>query len=101
VECCCRRPVVGLRRTARRRGTGRDGRRRAGHRIDRWDLGGRDGLVVLGVERTGPDFCMPYSLALRDGRMKASFKARQTSAMIHLQRMPEPAPAAAQASTRP
>ena len=30
-----------------------------------------------------------------------SFKARQTSAMIHLQRMPEPAPAAAQASTRP
>jgi hypothetical protein len=65
----------------------------------------RDGLVVLGVERTGPDFCMPYSLAARDGRMKAvfgtSFKARQTSAMINLHRMPEPAPAAAQASTRP
>lgn len=65
----------------------------------------RDGLVVLGVERTGPDFCMPYSLASRDGRMKAvfgaSFKARQTSAMIDLQRMPEPAPAVAQAPTRP
>jgi len=64
----------------------------------------RDGLVVLGVERAGPDFCMPYSLASRDGRMKAvfgtSFKARETSAMIDLQRMPEPAPAAAQA-TRP
>jgi hypothetical protein len=48
---------------------------------------------------------MPYSLASRDGRMKAvfgtSFKARQTSAMLDLQRMPEPAPAAAQASTRP
>jgi hypothetical protein len=65
----------------------------------------RDGLVVLGGDRTGPDFCMPYSLESRDGRMKAvfetSFKARQTSAMIDLQRRLELATAAAQAPTRP
>ena len=50
----------------------------------------RAGLVVLGGDRTGPDYCMPYSLGSRDGRMKAvfetSFKARQTTAMIDLER---------------
>jgi hypothetical protein len=61
------------------------------------------GLVVLGGSRTGPDYCMPYSLASADGRMRAvfdtSFKARETSAMIDLQRAEEPSPA--QARTGP
>ena len=63
------------------------------------------GLVVLAGTRTGPDFCMPYSLASKDGRMKAvfetSFKAREASAMIDLTRVQEPLPAAAQAPTQP
>jgi hypothetical protein len=61
----------------------------------------RGGLVILGGTRTGPDYCMPYSLASKDGRMKAvfetSFKAREGSAMIGLQRVPERLPEAAQA----
>ncbi len=65
----------------------------------------RGGLVVLAGTRTGPDFCMPYSLTSKDGRMKAvfdtSFKARETSAMIDLTRVKEPLPAAAQAPTQP
>ena len=65
----------------------------------------RGGLVVLAGTRTGPDFCMPYSLTSKDGRMKAvfdtSFKARETSAMIDLKRIQEPLPAAAQAPTQP
>jgi hypothetical protein len=65
----------------------------------------RGGLVVLGGERTGSDFCMPYSLASRDGRMKAvfatSFKARQTSAMIDLERVHPAPPEAAEAQPRP
>lgn len=63
------------------------------------------GLVVLAGTRTGSDYCMPYSLASKDGRMKAvfdtSFKARETSAMIDLKRVQEPLPAAAQAPTQP
>jgi len=63
------------------------------------------GLVVLAGTRTGSDYCMPYSLASKDGRMKAvfdtSFKARETSAMIDLKRIQEPLPAAAQAPTQP
>jgi hypothetical protein len=63
------------------------------------------GLVVLTRTRTGPDYCMPYSLASKDGRMKAvfdtSFKARETNAMIDLKRVQEPLPAAAQAPTQP
>ena len=63
------------------------------------------GLVVLAGTRTGSDYCMPYSLASKDGRMKAvfdtSFKARETSAMIDLNRVQEPLPAAAQAPTQP
>jgi hypothetical protein len=58
------------------------------------------GLVVLAGTRTGPDFCVPHSLTSKDGRMKAvfdtSFKARETSAMIDLERVREPRPAAAQ-----
>ncbi|PYN31560.1 MAG: hypothetical protein DME01_23940 [Candidatus Rokuibacteriota bacterium] len=65
----------------------------------------RGSLVVLGGERTGPDFCMPYSVASSDGRMNAvfetSFKARQASAMIDLQRVREPMPEAAQGPTQP
>ena len=56
----------------------------------------RNGLVILGGSRTGPDFCMPYSLASKDGRMKAafetSFKSRPGSAMIGLERVPERLP---------
>jgi len=63
------------------------------------------GLVVLAGTRTGADYCMPYSLASKDGRMKAVFgtlfKARETSAMIDLERIQEPPPAAAQAPTQP
>jgi hypothetical protein len=63
------------------------------------------GLIVLAGTRTGADYCMPYSLASKDGRMKAvfdtSFKARETSAMIDLKRIQEPLPAAAQAPTQP
>jgi hypothetical protein len=63
------------------------------------------GLVVLAGTRTGSDHCMPYSVTSKDGRMKAvfdtSFKARETSAMIDLERIQEPLPAAAQAPTRP
>ena len=60
---------------------------------------------MLAGTRTGSDYCMPYSLASKDGRMKAvfdtSFKARETSAMIDLKRVQEPLPAAAQAPTQP
>jgi hypothetical protein len=63
------------------------------------------GLVVLGGIRHGPDFCMPYSIASQDGRMKAvfdtSFKARETSAMIDLQWIRPSIPATAQAPTQP
>jgi hypothetical protein len=65
----------------------------------------RGGLVILEGDRTGPDFCMPYSLASRDGRMKAvfetSFKARQSSAMIDLERVRGASPESAQAPSRP
>lgn len=48
---------------------------------------------------------MPDSLASRDGRMKAvfetSFKARQTSAMIDLERVRPALPETAEAPTRP
>lgn len=65
----------------------------------------RGGLVVLAGSRTGADYCMPYSIASKDGRMRAvfdtSFSARETQAMIDLRRV-EPAPAAAaQAQTQP
>jgi hypothetical protein len=57
------------------------------------------------TRRTGPDFCVPYSLESRDGRMKAvfgtSFKARQTSAMIDLERVRGASPESAQAPSRP
>jgi hypothetical protein len=63
------------------------------------------GLIVLAGTRTGADYCMPYSLASKDGRMKAvfdtSFKAREASAMIDLKRVQEPLPAAVQAPTQP
>jgi hypothetical protein len=62
----------------------------------------RGGLVVLGGSRTGPDYCMPHSLASADGRMRAvfdtSFKARETSAMIDLRRTQGPSPAQARTS---
>jgi len=65
----------------------------------------RGGLVLLAGSRTGPDYCMPYSVASKDGRMRAvfdtSFNAREGSAMIDLRRT-EPAPAtAAEARTQP
>lgn len=66
---------------------------------------GPGGLVVLGGTRTGPDFCMPYSLASKDGRMKAvfetTFKAREGSAMIDLERVRGQLPATAQAPSQP
>src|SRR5215510_7413210 len=34
----------------------------------------RGSRVVLAGERKGPDFCMPYSLSSKDGRMKAVFE---------------------------
>jgi hypothetical protein len=65
----------------------------------------RGGVIVLGGTRPGPDFCMPYSVTSKAGRMKAmfetSFKARQASAMIGLERVRPPLPAAAQAPTQP
>jgi len=65
----------------------------------------RGGLVVLGGTRIGPDHCMPYSLASKDGRMRAvfdtSFKAREASAMIDLTRVRGPLPQAAQGPARP
>jgi len=61
--------------------------------------------VILNGQRKGPDFCMPHSLTSKDGRMKAvfetSFKARQASAMIDLERMSPAPPQAAAAETRP
>ena len=64
----------------------------------------RGRLVVLGDARTGPDYCMPYSLGSRDGRMRAvfetSFKARQASAMIDLERVRPALPEAAEAQSR-
>jgi hypothetical protein len=64
----------------------------------------RGGLVILGGTRAGPDYCMPYSVASNDGRMKAvfetSFKARPTSAMIGLDPVAERLPEAAQAPSR-
>jgi len=65
----------------------------------------RGGLVVLAGTRTGPDHCLPYSVASKKERMRAvfdtSFNARAGSAMIDLTRI-EPAPAAAaQARTQP
>lgn len=65
----------------------------------------RGGLVVLSDDRTGPDYCLPYSLGSRDGHMKAvfetSFKARQTTAMIDLERVRPALPEAAEALPRP
>lgn len=62
-------------------------------------------LVVLGGERVGPDFCMPYSIAARNGRMRAafetSFKARPTTAMIGLELVRPATPAVAAAPARP
>lgn len=65
----------------------------------------RGGLVRLAGTRTGPDYCLPYSVASKDERMRAvfdtSFNAREGSAMIDLTRI-EPAPAAAaEARTQP
>jgi hypothetical protein len=64
----------------------------------------RGGLVILDGTRTGLDHCVPYSLASKDGRMKAtfptSFKAREASAMIGLERIPERLPEAAQVPSR-
>jgi hypothetical protein len=64
----------------------------------------RGGLVVLGGERTGPDHCVPYSLASGGGRMKAvfetSFKAREGTAMIDLERVRSALPEAAEARPR-
>ena len=65
----------------------------------------RAGRVILGGERKGPDFCMPYSLMSRDGRLRAvfdtSFKGRESSAMIDLERMHPAPPEAAATRTRP
>src|SRR5262249_60370962 len=65
----------------------------------------RGGLVVLAGTRTGPDYCLPYSIASKDGRMRAvfdtSFSARETQAMIDLRRVEPAPPAAAQAQTQP
>jgi hypothetical protein len=65
----------------------------------------RGGLVVLGGVRMGPDYCMPYSIASKDGRMRAvfdtSFSARETQAMIDLCRVEPAPPAAAHARTQP
>jgi hypothetical protein len=65
----------------------------------------RGGLVVLAGARTGSDYCMPYSIASKDGRMRAvfdtSFGARETQAMIDLRHVEPAPPAAAQAQTQP
>jgi hypothetical protein len=65
----------------------------------------RGGLIVLGGDRAGPDFCLPNSLASRDGRLKAvfetSFKARPTTAMIDLERVRPARPEAADARPAP
>jgi len=57
------------------------------------------GLVVLGGTRVGQDYCVPYSLTANDGRMKGvfetSFKGRQGSAMIGLDRPSDAAQATA------
>jgi hypothetical protein len=57
------------------------------------------GLVVLGGTRVGQDYCVPYSLTANDGRMKGvfetSFKGRQGSAMIGLDRRSDAPQAAA------
>jgi len=64
----------------------------------------RGGLLILGGARTSQDYCVPYSLAPQDGRMKAmfetSFKSRETTAMIGLERSPVRVPQAAQATPR-
>ncbi len=60
--------------------------------------------MILGGERAGSDYCMPYSLTSRDGRMKAvfetSFKGREGTAMIDLARLPPATPETAAAQTR-
>ena len=65
----------------------------------------RGDLVILGGDRAGPDFCMPHSILASGRRMKAvfstSFKAREGSAMIDLERTRDPMPEAAQAPSRP
>jgi len=65
----------------------------------------RGGLVFLRSTWRGPDFCMPYSLASKDGRMRAvfdtTFKEREGSAMIDLKRVSPPAATTAQISARP
>ena len=65
----------------------------------------RGGLVFLRSTWRGPDFCMPYSLASKDGRMRAvfdtTFKEREGSAMIDLTRVSPPAATTAQVSARP
>ena len=57
-------------------------------------------VVVLGGTKSGQDYCVPYSLSTNDGRMKGvfttSFKGRQGSAMIGLDRPSD----AAQVTTR-
>ena len=61
--------------------------------------------VILDGQRKGQDFCVPYSLTSRDGRMKAmfdaGFKGREASAMIDLERVHPDPPEAAEARTRP
>jgi hypothetical protein len=56
-------------------------------------------LVVLGGTKSGQDYCVPYSLSANDGRMKGvfatSFKGRQGSAMIGLDRRSDAPQAAA------
>jgi hypothetical protein len=57
-------------------------------------------VVILGGTKSGQDYCVPYSLSTNDGRMKGvfatSFKGRQGSAMIGLDRRSD----APQASAR-
>jgi hypothetical protein len=65
----------------------------------------RGGLVFLRSTWSGADFCMPNSLASKDGRMRAvfdtTFKEREGSAMIDLIRVSSPPATTAQISTRP
>ena len=65
----------------------------------------RGGLVFLRSTWRGPDFCMPYSLASKGGRMRAvfdtTFKEREGSAMIDLKRVSPPTATTAQISARP
>jgi hypothetical protein len=59
------------------------------------------GIVVLGGAKTGQDYCVPYSLTTTDGRrmraaFETSFKGREGTAMIGLDRRSDTVQAAAQ-----